>query len=76
MLGHLVGYVGFHGRPFLGEKKPSTETFCVEGFFLGRFGPMLGLCWTMLHNKNMDMISEPGCLGNFLVVYVRAGMLS
>ena len=54
-LGHLVDYLGSY---FLG-KKPSTETLGCWGFFLGRFGamlgqcwahvgPMLGLCWTML----------------------------
>ena len=52
MLGHLLGYVGFHGRPFFGGKNLqqnplvlrvfSGTSWAYVGPFGGYVGPMLG----------------------------------
>ena len=50
MLGHLVGYVKFHGRPFLGknlQQKPLVLRVFF-GPFWGYVGPMLGHVGAML----------------------------
>ena len=39
MLGHLMGFMGFHGGFWREKNNPQRESLSVEGYFWGR------LCW-------------------------------
>ena len=57
MLGHLVGYVGFHGGLWNEQFNP-TENFSVEVIFGGTWRAMSDQCWAVLEDTLGTTILE------------------